>query len=65
MFRARVSFIILALSNAGCGVSILASYPAEMPFLRMHNETVREVSRSQFVVKSVSSVPPAYAYATR
>ncbi|MBN9162650.1 MAG: hypothetical protein BGO98_21980 [Myxococcales bacterium 68-20] len=39
MFRARIRSILLALSNAGCGVSILASYPADIPFLRAHNET--------------------------
>jgi hypothetical protein len=42
----------LALSTTGCGASIGASYPLEVPFLRAHNETV---------VASVPIAPPQTA----
>lgn len=29
-----------ALASTGCGVTILGSYPLDMPFLRAHNETI-------------------------
>ncbi|MBX3252312.1 MAG: hypothetical protein KF901_34380 [Myxococcales bacterium] len=43
MLRSRCAaaiMVMLALSTTGCGASIGASYPLEIPFLRAHNETV-------------------------
>lgn len=47
--RVTAVAVVLSLSTTGCGVSIGASYPLEIPFLRAHNETL---------VASVPVAPP-------